>query len=85
MFITTTTIAAISTDLFIPSVLALSIVAVIGFTAGMLGGWSRWRNERSRIQQLLDENTAMCREIDQLQSRGPAAIRPAGDSESPPG
>ncbi|MFT5470348.1 MAG: hypothetical protein ACI8UO_005476 [Verrucomicrobiales bacterium] len=74
---------AFSMDLFGPSMLALSAVAVVGFTAGLLGGWSRWRNERSRIQQLLDENTAMCREIDQLQSRGPAAIKPAGESESP--
>ncbi|MEM7014532.1 MAG: hypothetical protein AAF585_23980 [Verrucomicrobiota bacterium] len=59
------------------------IVAVLGFAAGVIGGWLRWRNERSRIQQLIDENTTMCREIEQLESRGPAALRPAGEAESP--
>ena len=68
-----------SLDLFGPSLLALVILAIPGFAIGMLGGWMRWRNERSRIQQLVDENTTMCREIEQLRSRGPAALKAAGD------
>ena len=71
-------------SLFVPSLIAFTCVAIFGFTLGLWGGWLRWRNERGRIQQLVDGNTAMCREIEQLQSRGPAALRPAGEAEGHP-
>lgn len=66
--------------LLLPSLIALGILAVLGFGAGLVIGLIRWGRDRARIQQLLDENTAMCRETEQIRAKGLSALRPAGES-----